>query len=144
MSSVRLATPADAAALVPVLKHLSCLISDGSDRDLPASIAKFVTGAGQVFVAELDGRIQAAAVVYVLPLVGSARAQWLVDDLVVHPDARGNGLGGVLVDAILGKAKSARVAQVSARIDPGEPAGGRVYAARGFVPGDALVVWSGA
>lgn len=143
MEKVRVAERADVPGLVPLVQHLSCLIWNGDEQALAKSLAAFVNSpTARIYVIGPVGKPLAAAVVYIQALVGTPQNQWLIDDLVVGPDARGQGLGGRLVEGILAEAQAERAAQVSGRVDPSEPAGARTYLSRGFSPGDHLVVWT--
>jgi GNAT superfamily N-acetyltransferase len=54
--------------------------------------------------------------------------------LVVHPDARGQGLGGRLVDAALARARAAGCARMTLLVGEASAHARRVYDARGFTP----------
>jgi GNAT superfamily N-acetyltransferase len=114
---------------------------DGQDKSLEGNIARFVTagGPGHLFVAGPVGKPVAAAVAYHLPLVGTNKSQVLLDDLIVGPQGRGQGLGKALTAHVVAWAKSLGAAHISARVDPGELAGARVFEGAGFAPADHLM-----
>lgn len=95
--NIRDARPEDASALVPLLAELGYPAVEDGVTDLLRS----VTGEGaRVVVVESDGRVQGFAVLHrMLTLHRSAPVAYL-SALVVGTDARGQGLGRALVDAV--------------------------------------------
>ncbi|HEY6506935.1 MAG TPA: GNAT family N-acetyltransferase, partial [Vicinamibacterales bacterium] len=54
--------------------------------------------------------------------------------LAVHPDARGHGRGGALVDAALARARAAGCVRMTLLVDESSAHARRVYDVRGFRP----------
>ena len=80
-------------------------------------------------------------------LVGSATVAVYPPDLawlgmvITHPDARGQGIGGAVVDAVLATPEAASVPLIG--LDA-TPAGAPIYERRGFVTVDTVERWEGA
>lgn len=80
-------------------------------------------------------------------LVGSATLAVYPPDLawlgmvITHPDARGQGIGGAVVDAVLATPEAASVPLIG--LDA-TPAGAPIYERRGFVTVDTVERWEGA
>jgi len=79
-------------------------------------------------------------------LVGSATLAVFQPDLawlgmvITHPDARGQGIGGAVVDAVLATPEAASVPLIG--LDA-TPAGAPIYERRGFVTVDTVERWEG-
>ncbi|WP_250037719.1 GNAT family N-acetyltransferase [Paractinoplanes maris] len=79
------------------------------------------------WIAELDGR-RAGCVLCVDGGDGTA----VLRVLLVHPDARGHGVGGALVDACVGFARASGYARMRLWTTDQQKSARRIYVARGF------------
>ena len=111
---VRPGTDADAAAATDLVRrvlseHGLPFEPRGADADLLAPEAHYVAGGGAFYVAtDADGRVVGtAALERTGPASGEVRKMFLL------PEARGNGIGRTLLDAVLGAARARRLARVT-------------------------------
>ena len=110
----------------------------GWDTDFEALVAAIVAeyAAGgdasrqAAWIAELDGR--RVGCVFCVADPGDAQAAKL-RILLVHPDGRGHGLGGRLVDTCLAFAREAGYARIRLWTNHPLEAARRIYVSRGFV-----------
>jgi GNAT superfamily N-acetyltransferase len=109
------------------------------DHDLAAAAAA-VARPRSAWIAELDG--QRAGCVFCVPADddpadlaadGSDRVTAQLRILLVHPDARGQGLGGRLVDICLAFARAAEYRRIRLWTNHPLVAARRIYLDRGFV-----------
>jgi GNAT superfamily N-acetyltransferase len=111
----------------------------GWDTDFEALVARIVADYAAhrdpareaAWIAELDGR-RVGCVFCVADDKDRAAAKLRI--LLVHPDERGNGLGGRLVDTCLDFARSAGYARIRLWTNHPLEAARRIYLARGFNP----------
>jgi L-amino acid N-acyltransferase YncA len=86
-----------------------------------------------ILVAEEAGRVVGWARLY--PWSDRcAYARSAENSVYVHTDARGRGVGSVLLAELIGRARAAGVCVLLARIAEGNPASIRLHEAAGFVP----------
>lgn len=108
----------------------------GWDTTFEALVARIVAdyadapddGRRAAWIAEVGGR--RAGCVFVVPDEDPATAKLRI--LLVHPDGRGHGLGGRLVDAALDFARAAGYARMRLWTNHPLVAARRIYLARGF------------
>jgi GNAT superfamily N-acetyltransferase len=122
-----------------VMAHGEVYASEfGWDTTLEAFIAGIVTGYATdhdpvreaAWIAELDGRRVGCVFCVTAPDSGSDDAQLRL--LLVHPSARGYGLGGRLVDTCLDFARGAGYRRIRLWTNDPLVAARHVYLARGF------------
>ena len=106
-------------------------------------IEQWLIGAGStVLVAELDGMVAGLAVLLTRPPSPFAGAVPLkaieLDNLVVHPDQRGQRIGRRLLAAVVEWARQRRAAQVEAVVGAGDAR--RFYESFGFAAADDRLV----
>ncbi len=95
--NIRDARPSDAPALVPLLDELGYPAIEDSVTALIGSVTK---DGARVIVIESDGGVQGFAVVHRMLTLHRAAPVAYLSALVVSSDARGQGLGRALVDAV--------------------------------------------
>ena len=135
--TVRTATPGDAAALVALLRA-GALADPGEEDPAPcrAALAEIVDSPGNdVLVAELDGRVVGMCQLLVLRHLqhGGGRCAEL-ESVHVAPDLRGAGIGGVLVETAVGRARAAGCYRVQLTSNAARVDAHRFYARHGFTP----------
>lgn len=130
------ATPADIPALVALLAILFAQEAEFTpDREKQARGLRLIIASpemGRVFVARVDGQV--VGMVNLLATVSTAegaRACWL-EDVIVHPDYRGNGLGSRLLRHVVTAARAEGFARVSLLADRANTGAIRFYARHGF------------
>jgi GNAT superfamily N-acetyltransferase len=142
--AIRPAGPEDAAEVGRLLRMLGC-VRWRSESEMDRRLGSFLRRASQtrILVAgPVGGTLGAAAVVHVMASPADDAAQLLLDDLVVDPASRGQGLGAAMLAAVLDLAQREGASRIHARLDPGSPAAGRLYEAHGIRPSsDVLYVW---
>jgi GNAT superfamily N-acetyltransferase len=91
---VRRATAGDAPVLATLLAHLG-YPADGAD--VPGRLERLRASGDDAFVALVDASVAGLATVHSRPVLHSARPVAQLTALVVAPEARGRGVGRVLV-----------------------------------------------
>ena len=131
---IRPATPDDAEALQDLYAHLS---SDNTPCALDrarhniAQIAKYDGSA--ILAAEKNGLLLATCTLIVIPnLTRGGQPYGLIENVVTHPDHRGQGLGKALLDAACARAWSHGCYKVMLSTGSTSPAVLGFYAAAGF------------
>ena len=111
---VRLGTNADAAAAAALVRrvlweHGLPFEPDGLDADILAPEAHYAAGGGAFYVAtDAGGRIVGTAA---LQLTGPASGE--IRKMFLLPEARGNGIGRALLEAVLVAARVRRLERVT-------------------------------
>lgn len=136
---LREARPQDAARLAELI---SLGAVDGTTRpvgDTAATRAAIEEIAADphaaVLVAEIDGSVIGMAQLIVFRHVqrdGGLCAE--IESVHVHPDARGRGIGGLLLDAAVERAADAGCYRVQLTSDAARPDAHRFYERHGFAP----------
>jgi GNAT superfamily N-acetyltransferase len=96
MLHIRAAVAEDAEAIAALLTELGY---PAAPSDIPARLAAVRDAPGQTFVAESAGEVLGVGSVTRLSLLHRAEPAALLSALVVRPEARGQGVGRLLVDA---------------------------------------------
>jgi putative acetyltransferase len=137
--SVRPGTDADAAAAADLVQrvlqeHGLPFEPTGADADLLAPAAHYAAGGGAFYVAtDASGRIVGtAALQRTGPASGEVRKMFLL------PEARGNGTGRALLDAVLGAARARRLQRLTLSTRQRYDRAIRMYERAGF----RLVGWA--
>jgi GNAT superfamily N-acetyltransferase len=137
MPMISSATSADIPQLADLLALLYAQEAEFTfDREKQARGLRLIVetpACGQIFVARSDGR--AVGMVNLLFTVSTAEggpACWL-EDVVVHPDHRGAGLGARLVGHAIEVARSRGYLRISLLTDQTNEAAQRFYSRHGFV-----------
>jgi GNAT superfamily N-acetyltransferase len=102
----------------------------GFERELAGLPGAYAGPAGALIVAG-DGAADLAGCVGLRPVEDGAE----IKRLFVRPSARGQGLGGALVDAVIEAARAAGHRRVVLETHESMTAAAALYLARGFVPG---------
>lgn len=137
--TVRGATDDDDGAVAQIA-HLG-------DADTPPSYLAFVRSAGRLLVAERDGRVLGFG--GMVPVGDGETAVAMVTDLFVHPQARGRGIGTLLLDHLLRRhprrmtCSSSHPAALPAYVRVGMEPRGRVRYWRGRAQGGGPPVRAG-
>ncbi len=131
--TIRLATPADAEAITPV--HVASIrklcANDYTPQEIdawagwksPAQYREAMAAGEQFFVAEVDGRVVAFAVLF-----GDE-----VKAIYLHPDHAGRGIGRELLEAVEAQARSQGVTEMKLTSTLTSV---RFYESCGYVKGD--------
>lgn len=137
-----IATPDDIPALVGLLEMLFGLESEFTpDADKQGRALGLIIGSpqvGTVFVARAGGRV--IGTMCLLASVSTAtgdRAAWL-EDVIVHPDHRGDGLGSRLLTRVIAWARAEGYARISLLTDAENAGAIRFYERHGFALGRSV------
>ncbi|HET6399181.1 MAG TPA: GNAT family N-acetyltransferase [Candidatus Thermoplasmatota archaeon] len=145
--AIRPAGPEDAAEVGRLLRLLGC-VRWTSEAEMDRRIGAFLrrASATRILVAgPVGGPLGAAAIVHVMAAPVEDASQLLLDDLVVDPACRGQGLGGALLAAVLELARREGAVRIHARVDAQEPAAARLYQQHGLRPSsDTVYLWEAA
>jgi ribosomal protein S18 acetylase RimI-like enzyme len=98
--------------------------------DAAALAAIVASPAVTVLIARSDGRIAGSLTLTMFPIPTGLRA-W-IEDVVVDESARGQGIGAVLTDEALRRARAAGARTVDLTTRPSREAAGRLYERAGF------------
>jgi len=89
---------------------------------------------GRVYVAREGEQVLAmASLLYTVSTAEGARAAWL-EDLVVRPERRGQGIGSMLLEHVAARARADGVARISLLTDADNALAQRLYRSLGFSP----------
>lgn len=135
---IRSATPKDANRLIVLLDHgaLEDRKEDPSDLNpYVVALAEIeATGGSDVLVAELDGQVVGVCQLIMfrhLQRRGGLCAE--IESMHVHPDFRGRGIGGQLLDAVVETAKRAGCYRVQLTSNLQRSDAHRFYRRHGFM-----------
>jgi len=135
---VRQAVDTDVPRIVELFTHGS-LVEGKEDPGDPASylsaLAEIDRGPGRVLVAEVGGQVVGVCQLIVfrhLQNRGGLCAE--VESVHVHPDHRGNGIGGVLMRAAVQQARELGCYRVQLTSNNARPEAHRFYERLGFEP----------
>lgn len=104
------ATRDDIAALLELYRTAGIGSPEGQTlAEAEASWARLAAVPGsEVLLARLEGRPVGTLTLFVLPLLGHAGAnEALVEDVAVHPDTQGSGVGRALIEEAMRRASKA-------------------------------------
>ena len=136
LRTAQLALPHDAANVLRLLEHYS-EHPLGAGAPLPASVRAAVLSGLQrhpttvVFLAEREEVVVGMAICFVGFSTFQAKPLINIHDLVVHANARGQGIGGKLIDAVASYARERAWCAVTLEVRSDNPAR-RLYARKGF------------
>ena len=139
--TIRTATPDDAADLVALLRA-GALVATDDEGDLGpyrAALSDIATVPGNdVLVAVLDGRVVGTCQLIVfrhLQHAGGHCAE--LESMHVAPDVRGGGVGGVLLEAAVDRARAAGCYRIQLTSNRVRTDAHRFYERHGFAPSHA-------
>jgi GNAT superfamily N-acetyltransferase len=135
---VRAATASDLSRIVELFEHGSLVPGKEDPADLApyaAALAEITGGAGDVLVAEVEGEVVGVCQLIVFRHLQSKGALCAeVESVHVHPDWRGQGIGRVLMLAVIEQARALGCYRVQLTSNHARPDAHRFYAALGFTP----------
>ena len=139
--TIRTATPDDAGVLV-ALHRAGALVDTDADPDLGpyrAALADIAATPGNdVLVAELDGRVVGTCQLIVLRHLQHAGGRCAeLESMHVAPDVRGSGVGGVLLEAAVDRARAAGCYRIQLTSNRVRTDAHRFYERHGFAPSHA-------
>ncbi len=107
--TIREATLADVPALLSLYEDAGLDAPGENDRSAAPALWHAVRAVGGVvLVAERDGRALGTLTFFVWPLLAHrGRPGALVEDVAVHPEAQGLGIGRALMDEAMARARKA-------------------------------------
>jgi GNAT superfamily N-acetyltransferase len=135
---LRDATALDIGRIVELLEHGSLVEGNEDPSALApyeAALAEISEGPGTVLVAEEGGQVVGVCQLIVfrhLQSHGSLCAE--VESVHVHPDFRGRGIGHLLMDAVIERARSLSCYRVQLTSNLARTDAHRFYAQLGFTP----------
>jgi GNAT superfamily N-acetyltransferase len=133
---IRQARDHDIPRLVELFLHGSLVDGKEDPDDLApyrAALAEIARGPGQVLVAQLGEEVVGVCQLIVfrhLQSKGGLCAE--VESVHVHPDRRGSGIGGELMEAAIARARELGCYRVQLTSNTARPAAHRFYVALGF------------
>ena len=129
---IREAGPEDAGAIMRLVHELARI--EGVPSTLTTDyVAVYLSAPGAcVLLAETGGRALGLISYYVRPNLYHAGDCCLIDELVVDERARGQGIGGALLDAVVDRARAAGCAEVSLSTMPDNARAIAFYRRHGF------------
>jgi GNAT superfamily N-acetyltransferase len=135
---IRQARQDDLVRIVELFEHGS-LTEGKEDPSEPAryraALAEIASGAGAVLVAQLDEEVVGVCQLIVfrhLQARGGRCAE--IESVHVHPDRRGAGIGRVLMEAAIARARELGCYRVQLTSNQARPDAHRFYATLGFSP----------
>lgn len=136
MITVEAARPTDLNALVELLGFLF-----GQEADFTPNTPKQTAGIqallaapeiGVILVARTEGRVVGmVTLLYTISTAEGGRVCWL-EDLVVHPDVRGQGIGSELLGAAIVAARERKLLRITLLTDRVNSGATRLYTRYGF------------
>jgi GNAT superfamily N-acetyltransferase len=135
---IRPARDGDIARIVELFEHGSLTAGKEDPSDLApyrAALADIGQGAGVVLVAQVGDEVVGVCQLVVfrhLQAKGGRCAE--IESVHVHPDRRGSGLGRVLMEAAIDRARALGCYRVQLTSNKARPEAHRFYAALGFEP----------
>jgi GNAT superfamily N-acetyltransferase len=100
-----------------------------------SALAEIANGPGGVLVAELDGEVVGVCQLIVFRHLQSQGARCAeIESVHVHPDHRGQGIGHVLMEAAIERARELGCSRVQLTSNLARPEAHRFYASLGFEP----------
>jgi ribosomal protein S18 acetylase RimI-like enzyme len=137
--SVRLAGPEDPAAIAGLVAELAAELGERSPIT-PAFVAKvLVQQTCQILLAVRGGELLGLLSFSFRPSLFHAADSCLIDELVVEPGARNQGIGAVLLDDATRRAREHGCAEASLSVMSSNAGALRFYQRRGF-EADALLL----
>lgn len=138
MTAIRKATLEDVHALAPLFDAYRVFYEKASDVNAAATFLKdrLALNEANIFVAEVDGALVGFTLLY--PLFSSTRMKrlWLLNDLYVKPEFRGQGHSIALIDAAKSLAKTTGAAGLMLETAKSNIIGNQLYPKTGFVCDD--------
>lgn len=135
---IRQAHAEDIPRIVELFGHGSLIEGKEDPADLApylAALADIAQGAGQVLVAQLQDEVVGVCQLIVfrhLQSKGGLCAE--VESVHVHPERRGSGIGRVLMEAAVARARELGCYRIQLTSNRARPDAHRFYAALGFEP----------
>jgi GNAT superfamily N-acetyltransferase len=135
---IRQARDDDLARIVELFEYGSLVEGKEDPTDLApyrAALADIAQGAGGVLVAELGDEVVGVCQLIIfrhLQSKGGLCAE--IESVHVHPDRRGGGIGRVLMEAAIARAREHGCYRVQLTSNMARPEAHRFYAALGFDP----------
>jgi GNAT superfamily N-acetyltransferase len=136
--TVRLATHADLGPIVVLLEHGSLVEGKENPLDLTPyrdALADIGRRPGGVLVAEVGGQVVGVCQLIVfrhLQSRGGLCAE--IESVHVHPEQRGRGIGHVLMEAVVQRARDLGCYRVQLTSNVARPDAHRFYESLGFTP----------
>jgi GNAT superfamily N-acetyltransferase len=136
--AIRPARDEDIARIVELFEHGSLTEGKEDPADLApyrAALAEIASGAGGVLVAQLGEEVVGVCQLIVfrhLQSKGGLCAE--IESVHVHPDRRGSGIGRLLMEAAIARARELGCYRVQLTSNRARPDAHRFYAALGFDP----------
>jgi GNAT superfamily N-acetyltransferase len=135
---VRAATEEDIPRIVDLFTYGSLVGGKEDPTDLPSyrsAFSEIARGPGGILVAELAGQLVGVCQLIVfrhLQNRGGLCAE--VESVHVHPDHRGHGIGGVLMGAVVQRARDLGCYRIQLTSNNARPEAHRFYERLGFEP----------
>jgi len=133
---IRQARDGDIPRIVELFVHGSLVDGKKDPADLApyrAALAEIAQGGGQVLVAELgDDVVGVCQLIVFRHLQSKGRLCAEVESVHVHPERRGSGIGRVLMEAAITRARELGCYRVQLTSNNARPAAHRFYVALGF------------
>ena len=134
---VRPATTADVTALCGLLGILFAqeadFVADAAKQERGLRLILEQPDLGRIYCAVSDGRIVGmVSILFTVSTAEGGRVAWL-EDMIVHPNQRGNGMGGHLLREAIRGARDAGCGRITLLTDDTNQAAMRFYSRADFV-----------
>jgi ribosomal protein S18 acetylase RimI-like enzyme len=130
---VRTAQNKDAAAILKLIGELAESIDERSPLTIEYILSYLATPGSTVLLAENDGNVLGLLSSSLRPNLYHGGNSCLIEELVVDQSVRGQGVGGLLLDALLESLQAKECAEVSVSTMPDNLGALKFYKTHGFV-----------
>ena len=130
--AVRTAVPTDAPILATLLEALAASLGEPCPARSEYAAEVLRTGRCQVLLAVRDGAALGMLSYYLHPSLYHAADSCLIEELVVAPEARGQGVGAVLLEEAMHRARQRGCVEVGLSVMNSNRDAQRFYEQHGF------------
>jgi ribosomal protein S18 acetylase RimI-like enzyme len=133
MIEIREATPADAPAIVRLIRQLAEAVGETSPISVVFVKQYLASPHSRVLLAMDEGRVSGLLSYSLRPDLYHAGLCCMIEELVVAKQLRGQGTGGMLVDALIAQGETEGWAEVSVSVMKGNVRAQAFYKRHGLV-----------
>lgn len=130
---IRPALEKDVPAIISLIAELADTIGETSPLTGEYVLSYLAAPGSTVLVAEDEGRALGLLSYSLRPNLYHANNSCLIEELIVTLSAQGQGIGGMLVDALLDRMNTGSCAEISVTTMPDNLGAQKFYRAHGFI-----------